>query len=133
MAASVRNQRQLRAFLAAVRTRHGLSKSDFAQLIGLKQSIYYAFDGGKRKLGYRSVRAIAEKLSWQGDLIAAMIDPKAELATLPSPDSVHLPASDATRMPSEVLIDIEAISRMKDYVNAAGEPVPLSQLFQFIH
>lgn len=134
MRSSEKNQELLRAFLTEVRTTHGLTRFDFAPLIGLKRSIFYAWDRKERNFGCRSLKAIARALSLSNDVTKAMLDPAAPPATLPAVASISLPIEDASQAVPEILIDLEMANKMMSMVSAAGKPVPLSKLLlQFIH
>lgn len=134
MAASVRNQRRLRAFLTAVRTQHGLTRWDFAPLIGLNRSMYYMFDRKKKCLGPDSIKSMAQKLSWDKHVVAAMLDAKAPPVELPPPETVNLESvGTELGMMSEMLIDLETATRMIGAITAAGRALPLTDLLRLTH
>lgn len=134
MPASVKNQCQLRTFLTAVRTRHGLTQEEFAVLVGLKGSMFSAFERGERALGYRSMRSIARKLALNSDIVAAMLDPKAPPVRLPSPKSITLRTATAREHAvPEIMIDLETAAKMIGAISAAGRALPLTELLQFAH
>lgn len=132
MAASVKNQARLRAFLTKVRTRNGLNVSEFAELIGPK-SMVTAFLRKEKQLGSHSIRIIARRLSLDPELVSALLDAEAPLATFPPPESITLPLEKETVVLADVFIDVEAVTKMMNVVSAAGKPMPLSTLLQLIH